>query len=106
MFRLRLLLDLVKGKSPSKILVSIVKGIADGKFGAIPKKIYWAVEGYKTWVALAIMLSTFGLEKAYELGLCSIECVDWSVWLYSVSVFLFAVGLYDGGLRSVPPNKE
>lgn len=91
--------------SPSALFVKIVKGIAKGTYGEPLKKVYWAIEGYKTWVGLVFMIGTFALEKFANAGVCT-WCLEWSVVMYSVSLFLIAVGLIDGGIRADKLEKE
>lgn len=105
MFRVKLLVDYLRGKKYSAILVSIVKGIAEGKFGEKPKAIYWALEGYKTLIAFVFATLTFALEYAVSSGLWPDAAPAIPV-LYGISAFLLAVGLYDGAVRAEPPSKE
>lgn len=104
MFKLKLGLDFLRGKSPSQILVKAIRGVAEGKFGAKAQKVYQAVEGLKTWIAFAIAVTTFALEKAAIAGVCD-NCGEYAVIAYSISAFLLSVGLLDGAVRATPPNK-
>jgi len=104
MFKIKLLLDIVRKKSPSQIAVKIVLGIAEGKFGTKAQSIYQALEGLKTWTAIVIAVVTFGLEKAAVAGLCE-QCGDYALYAYSVSAFLLTVGLLDGAVRAEAPKK-
>lgn len=105
MFRVKLLLDLLRGKKFSETLVKVIKGVAEGKFGEKPKTIYWALEGYKTLIAFVLAVATFALEYAVNAGLWPEAAVAVPV-LYSIAALLAAVGLYDGAVRTEPPNKE
>ena len=105
MFRLKMVFSFLKGTKPSELLAKLVRGIAEGQFGETAKKVYWALEGKKSWIALVIASATFALEKAYMAGVCE-SCLGISTTLYTVAGFLLAVGLYDGAVRSTPPTKE
>ena len=104
MFKLKLLLDIVRKKSPSQIAVKAIRGIAEGNFGPKAQRVYVALEGVKSWTALAIATVTFGLEKATLAGVCD-SCGEYALIGYGVAAFLLSVGLLDGAVRATPPNK-
>ena len=105
LFRLKLVLSFLKGTKPSEILVKLVKGVAEGKFGEKAKKVYWAVEGVKTPISIVLAVLVSALELCVQNGLFT-EAAPAIPVLYSIAGFLLAVGLYDGAVRAEPPSKE
>jgi hypothetical protein len=105
MFRLKLLFGFLKGTKPSELLVKVIKGVAEGKFGEEAKAVYWAVEGYKTVIGLVGGLLIYILEQVVAAGYWP-EAAPAIPVLYAIAAFLLSVGLYDGALRSEAPKKE
>jgi hypothetical protein len=104
MSKIKLLVAFLRGKSPSRILVKVIKMVAEGDFGPEAQKVYWTLAGVKTWITAVIVIATFALETASTQGLCP-DCSAWAGYLYMAAGILFAVGLYDGAVRADAPKK-
>jgi hypothetical protein len=92
----------------SKLLALLVRKIAEGDFGEPLKRVYWWLAGKKTYIGMAFGASWAMLAWAQDVGVCTMrgwDCAGWSTTLASVAAFLVLVGLWDGALRSQPPNK-
>ncbi len=104
MYRVKLLLDFLRGKSPSQILVKVIKGASEGKFGPKAQKVYSSLEGLKTWTGAVVVAVTFALETLAGAGLCA-DCDAYATTAYTVGAFLLSVGLLDGAVRAEAPKK-
>lgn len=86
------------------ILIHLIRKVAEGDFGAVPKAIYWKLAGIKTWTGLLLSIAWFGLTKASEAGLCA-DCSAWAGYVLAVGAFLVWAGLVDAGFRARPPER-
>ena len=90
----------------SNLPALLVTGIAEGRFGEGPKKVYWWLSGKKTYIGLAFGLAWALLEYGSSSGTCGklgYDCSHISSVLGQVAMFLLAVGLYDGAIRTTAP---
>lgn len=95
--------EAMKSLSPSKLLVFVVKLVADGKLGKIPQSIYWKLAGIKTWITVGISIAALTLQELSGAGLCD-PCAQYVQLLWTVAGLLLMVGLYDGAVREIPPR--
>lgn len=84
------------------ILVHLIRKVAEGDFGAVPKAIYWRCAGLKTWSGVVLALVWYALTQASAAGLCA-DCSAWAGYVLSASLLLVSVGLVDAGFRARPP---
>lgn len=94
----------LKERALSKILVVLVRKLAEGDFGKGPAKVYWALAGIKTYTALILGIGAFGLTLASNLHLCA-ACGDYASIIAKIAGGLLAIGLFDGAVRIEPPFK-
>jgi hypothetical protein len=96
--KLSLLVKYVSGSS--SLLPSIVVAIREGKFGAVPAKVYKLLEGKKTLlsIGLYVIWGALGYVEVYVP-----QAVGYSDYVLQVANFLLVVGLFDGAIRFVPP---
>lgn len=98
------------------LLPNFFKGIAEGQFGEVAKKVYWALAGKKTLTAL-IMVILYGVANVAlnVFGQCVPECAtqaavdQWAVMLTYVPEIVsvaIAIGLYDSAIRLEPPTER
>lgn len=105
------ILSLVAG-----LLPNFVKGVAEGKYGEAPKKVYWALSEKKTVTALVITM-LYGIAKValYTFAQCVPECATaesvaqmeaFLAYVPELVGVLVAVGLFDKAVRLEPPKKD
>lgn len=85
------------------ILPALFKGIAEGKFGELPKRIYWFGAGHRTVTGAILLAAGAGLEtiaSAYPEWTWAAPAAR---YVYAAGAFLTTVGLVDGGVRSPWP---
>lgn len=102
------LIKWAKEKTMSGILAYAVKAIAEGKFGELPKKLYWFLAGKKTVIGSIFGAAWALLAWGSSSGTCGgygWDCDGWANTLGGIAAFLLAAGLYDGALRTKAPNK-
>ena len=99
---LDILLKLFKGQWGT-LLASLVKAVADGKLGAVPSKLYWAVAGVKAFVG--VLLGAAYLVLTHWPGVCP-PCAGWAHGLAVASVTLLAIGWTDQVIREEPPKQS
>ena len=79
------------------------KGIAKGKFGPVPQKVWRFFEGAKTYTGLVFLVVGYGFGAAFNLGLCP-DCPAWDKGLMAIGAVLVQVGLLDAANREPGPN--
>ena len=87
----------------SQILARIIRGVAEGKYGAAAKKVYWFLAGKKTITGIVCAAAYAGLLAAQATGTCA-ECGKYAETLAYVAGFLVTVGLFDAAVRLDPPK--
>jgi hypothetical protein len=103
-------------KALSSFLPGLVKGMAEGQYGPVPEKLYWALAGKKTWISVGIgALWAFGWYVVIPaLQACGVDCgaatnvpqiTAWLDVVKDVVPWLIAAGIADAGLRLEPPQK-
>ncbi len=85
-----------------KFLAGLVKDIADGKYGAKPKALYWWAAGRKTNTAMILAGAAAALYALSGTGQCA-ECGKYAEWIVWAAGILGTVGLYDSAVRIEPP---
>jgi hypothetical protein len=97
-----------KETAVQKLIEFVFGGIAAGRFGAGPKKVYWFLAGKKTYVGVALAAIAHLIGEAQAAGLCSahgLDCEGWATGLQAVAAFLVTVGLLDAAHRAPAPKK-
>lgn len=89
----------------TKLLPLLIKKVAEGDFGQWPAKLYWALAGRKFYISIAIGLLGVGLDYLFGIGVCD-SCGGYKGDLMTFAAVLAAIGLYDGAVRSTPPEKK
>lgn len=98
-------------KAMSIIVAKAVKMLAEGRFGAGPAKLYWALAGKKSWIAAILATLAAAVWGADQAGLCAllaehaVNCGAVTQVLGTAAAALAALGLYDGALRLPAPEK-
>ncbi len=99
----------LKGKVKRGIVMRatlwLTKGLANGKFGPVPQKIWLALEGAKTYTGVGIMILGDAMQSAYSAGICP-ECPEWGVTVVGVGAFLTYIGLSDAANREASSDRE
>lgn len=99
----------------SSILGTLVKDVAEGKYGEGVKTFYWKLAGKKTIIALGIAaLYAMGLAAVSVLTQCVPECGSAEAvaqlstyvgYLPTLVAILIPLGLFDAAVRLDPPKK-
>jgi len=95
---LRNLVRKVKRGFVLRMLLHVTKGLSKGKYGRGPKRVWVALEGFKTWTGVVFLVLGYGFQTAYGAGLCP-DCSEWSNALMAVGAVLAQVGLLDAANR-------
>lgn len=86
-----------------RIFLHITKGLAKGKYGRGPQKVWLGLEGFKTYLGLVFVVAGFTFGEAFNLGVCD-QCPAWNQILMTGGVVLAQIGLLDGANREDGPN--
>ena len=89
----------------SKLLPLLIKKVAEGDFGEAPAKIYWFLAGKKLYISIGILIAGYVLDVLFSKGLCE-SCGGYKGELITFAAILATIGLYDGALRSDPPQEN
>lgn len=87
------------------ILPEVFKAAAEGKFGPVVQKVYWATAKYKTVTGAVLLAAGAGLETIAATYPEWTWAAPAATYVYVVGGFLAAVGLVDGGVRAPWPTK-
>ena len=93
----------LKRYAMSKLLAIVLRKAAEGDFGPAVQKVYWYLEGKKTYTAAALAGVAAGLQAASDANICE-PCGAWVVSLYSAAALLGTLGLVDAAVRIEPPK--
>lgn len=88
-----------------RLLLYTTKGLSNGKFGPKAQKAWTALEGYKTWLGLTVVVLSFTFGEAFNLGICD-RCVGWNQVLMTAGAVLAQVGLLDHANREPSAQDE
>jgi hypothetical protein len=98
-----LVLRFLKGKWGA-IIPYIFKAAAEGQLGAIPKKLYWLLNGYATFTGMIFV----GLGTGLEAVSTAFPDQPWvpvaAQWIFKIGTVLATVGLLRGGVNSPWPE--
>lgn len=102
--RQKLLVFVLKKLNWGKIIPQVLRAAAEGRAGEMPKKVYWALAGKKTFIGALLI----GLGTAGEAVCANYTAYQWtceaSTWIYYLGALLASVGLVDGGTRAPWPT--
>lgn len=96
------------------IIATILKKAAEGDFGEPVKKLYWAMDGKKTWAAIVIGFLSGVLKSAVDSGACAhlgltAECDAIGQSIAQAGLWtaggLAVLGQVGGGLKTQAPKK-
>jgi hypothetical protein len=87
-----------------RVLLHITKGLATGKYGKVPQKVWNALAGFKTWTGVIFVAVGYGFQTAHGAGLCP-DCPEYSNILMAVGAVLAQVGLLDAANREEGPKE-
>lgn len=87
------------------ILPELFKAAAEGKFGSMVQKVYWASAKYKTVTGAVLLAAGAALETLAAAYPDMAWAAPASRYVYLIGGFLAAVGLVDGGVRAPWPTK-
>lgn len=102
----------------STILGSMLRGVAEGDKNNPMTKLYWKLEGKKTWIAVGVaaLYLLVGQVLIPVFTGCGPNCgatpemlallAQYNGYLFDLSVVLAGVGLFDANLRLDPPKKQ
>jgi hypothetical protein len=86
-----------------RVLLHVTKGLAKGKYGKRPQKVWNFFEGGKTWIGFGFMVLGFAAGEAFNMNLCP-ACPEWNQGLMAVGAVLAQVGLLDAANREPGPQ--
>lgn len=96
----------------NQITAMLLKGAAEGKYGATIKAIYWKVDGHKTQAGAVLAVPGVILLGLDQAGVCSafaLDCGHWMTQWGAALTVLGGIGIHvgqvGGGLKLESPKK-